>query len=185
MPWKNGLGTTTEIARVDDADGELLWRVSVADVASDGPFSSFACYDRVIATIEGAGMVLAHPALGRSARLGPLEPYAFSGDWETSCTLVDGPVRDFNLIARRGRISGNVGVVRLAAGERRELASAATLAYVLDGSMRVSDDDEELRVDAGESALATEPHELRRLSADAPATALVVTFSAPAAPAAG
>jgi uncharacterized protein len=190
MPWKNGLGTTTEIVRVDDEDGELLWRVSVADVASDGPFSSFAGYDRVIATIEGAGMIIAHPTLGRSARLGALEPYAFSGDWETGCALVGGPVRDFNLITRRGRIGGTVDVMRLAPGERRELrhdSTDATLVYVVGGVLRVGTRDGERDVSAGDSALATAAGELSHLAAtDAnPAVALVVTLSAPAAPAAG
>ncbi len=38
MPWKNGLGQTTELHRVDDATGQMLWRVSIAGVAQDGPF---------------------------------------------------------------------------------------------------------------------------------------------------
>jgi environmental stress-induced protein Ves len=33
----------------------------------------------------------------------PFEPYSFSGDDTIDCTLVDGPVRDFNLMLRRGR----------------------------------------------------------------------------------
>ena len=43
------------------------------------------------------------------------EPYTFSGDDEIECTLVDGPVRDFNLMVRRGRAQGEVVVVRDAA----------------------------------------------------------------------
>ena len=58
MPWKNGLGSTTEIAifpanaKLDDFD----WRVSMAQVTSDGPFSSFPGIDRTLLVIDGAGI---------------------------------------------------------------------------------------------------------------------------------
>ena len=46
MPWKNGAGRTTEIA-VHPAGAALdafAWRVSIADIERDGPFSRFpAC----------------------------------------------------------------------------------------------------------------------------------------------
>ena len=59
MPWRNGLGTTTEIAAEPSADGRFHWRLSIADVAQSGPFSSFEGYDRTIAVVAGAGMRLA------------------------------------------------------------------------------------------------------------------------------
>lgn len=61
MPWKNGGGVTVEIAihppgaSVDAFD----WRVSMATVAQDGPFSSFPGVDRTLAIIEGNGLALA------------------------------------------------------------------------------------------------------------------------------
>ncbi len=33
---------------------------------------------------------------------------AFAGEWKTVGTLIDGPVRDFNLIARRNRVHAEV-----------------------------------------------------------------------------
>jgi environmental stress-induced protein Ves len=43
MPWKNGGGETTEIAVFPDGAGlsDFDWRVSMARVDGDGPFSSF------------------------------------------------------------------------------------------------------------------------------------------------
>ncbi|MBK5332899.1 MAG: HutD family protein, partial [Ilumatobacteraceae bacterium] len=38
MPWANGLGSTSVVARRPDDDG-WVWRISLADVVSDGPFS--------------------------------------------------------------------------------------------------------------------------------------------------
>jgi environmental stress-induced protein Ves len=116
MPWKDGGGHTTEIAAypatatLDSFD----WRVSIADVAAEGPFSRFPGVDRIIVLIAGAGMRLAGDAHDAELRA-PFEPYAFSGDDALSCSLVDGPVRDFNLMLRRGRTQGRVVVVRDAA----------------------------------------------------------------------
>jgi uncharacterized protein len=113
MPWKNGSGLTTEIV-VHPAGATLAafdWRVSLADVSADGPFSSFPGVDRVLVLVSGAGMRLAVDAHTAELRA-TYEPYAFSGDDKISCTLVDGPVRDFNLMLRRGRAQGRIVVVR-------------------------------------------------------------------------
>ncbi len=116
MPWKDGGGQTTEIA--SHPPGATLagfdWRVSIADVATDGPFSSFAGVDRTLVLLAGAGMRLAGASHATELRA-PYEPYAFSGEDATSCALVDGPVRDFNLMVRRVRARGEVVVVRAAA----------------------------------------------------------------------
>src|SRR6187402_1017158 len=97
MPWRNGGGTTTELVLGPEMAGRFLYRVSIADVTSDGAFSRFAGYDRHIVLIEGAGMTLDAQAHGR-VELAPFEPHSFSGDWDVHGTLVAGAVRDFNLI---------------------------------------------------------------------------------------
>ena len=40
MPWKNGGGQTTELVR-NSPDGDYSWRLSLADIDLNGPFSSF------------------------------------------------------------------------------------------------------------------------------------------------
>jgi uncharacterized protein len=122
MPWRNGAGRTTEI--VSYPSGAALdafdWRVSVADVVKDGPFSHFAGIDRTIVVIAGSGLRL--DGAGHAAVLSSLyEPYAFSGDDAVACTLLDGPVRDFNLMLRRDRSRGSVTVVL---GESMRIAPA-------------------------------------------------------------
>lgn len=61
MPWKNGGGVTVEIAiHPPSASMDAFdWRISMATVAQDGPFSSFPGIDRTLAIIEGNGMALA------------------------------------------------------------------------------------------------------------------------------
>ena len=110
--WKNGGGVTHEVAREElptaDAPGaKMVWRLSIADVASDGPFSLFPGYSRVLTVLEGPGMDLEHD--GASIQAMPLRPVAFSGDWNIEGRLVGGrPVRDFNLIFDPLRCDGSV-----------------------------------------------------------------------------
>ena len=60
QPWKNGGGETIEIAvfpagaSVDDFD----WRISMALVATDGPFSTFSGIDRTLTILDGQGIDL-------------------------------------------------------------------------------------------------------------------------------
>jgi hypothetical protein len=113
MPWKNGGGRTTEIAAYPPgaAIDNFLWRVSLADVERDGPFSPFPGVERTIVLLDGAGMRL-HEGLRAAELTVPFAPHDFSGDEAVDCTLVAGPVRDFNVMFRRGRVRGSVTVVR-------------------------------------------------------------------------
>lgn len=108
MPWKNGGGVTHEIARAEDGAG-LLWRLSVAEVATDGPFSPFPGLARILTVIAGDGLVLS--MRGEETAAAPLSPVAFSGDEPVACRLVAGAVRDFNLIFDPARIAGAVSVL--------------------------------------------------------------------------
>ena len=60
MPWKNGRGETVEIAISPDGAGidDFDWRLSMARVETDGPFSLFAGIDRTLAVLEGEGIFL-------------------------------------------------------------------------------------------------------------------------------
>jgi uncharacterized protein len=114
-PWKNGGGTTREIAVWPPGAGmdTFVWRISVADIATDGPFSAFPGIDRQIVLIDGAGVHLqAHDdSFGhRLVRVG--EPFPFSGDTAVHATLVDGPTRDFNVMTRRDRCRAEVRLMR-------------------------------------------------------------------------
>lgn len=98
MPWKNGGGSTEEITR-DAGQGldGFGWRLSIADIEQSGGFSTFAGYQRIITVLQGAGMTLDVDGATSEALL-PSDPFAFSGDSQVSCALLDGPIRDFNLI---------------------------------------------------------------------------------------
>lgn len=113
MPWKNGAGRTTEIV-VHPAGAALDafgWRVSVADVERDGPFSRFPGIDRTIVLLSGSGMRLSGSACAAELSK-PFATHDFSGDEAIDCTLLAGPCRDFNAMFRRGRARGRVAVIR-------------------------------------------------------------------------
>jgi environmental stress-induced protein Ves len=111
MPWKNGGGITCEVAVFPEA-GDFLWRLSLATVASDGPFSSFPGVDRTLTVLEGDGIELA-VADHVPARLGPGAPFAFPGDVAATARLVGGTVTDFNVMTRRDRFAHRVEVRRV------------------------------------------------------------------------
>ena len=59
MPWRNGLGTTIELLKQDLPDGDgFAWRLSMADVTTDGEFSNFSGYDRTLLLLDGNGLML-------------------------------------------------------------------------------------------------------------------------------
>jgi len=133
MPWKNGGGRTTEIAAYPPGAtlDTFLCRVSLADVERDGPFSPFPGIDRTIVLLDGAGMRL-HGIARETELTTPFAPHAFSGDEAIDCTLVAGPVRDFNAMFRRGRARGSVAVAR--AGEAEFGPAQFRLAYAAAGA---------------------------------------------------
>lgn len=104
MPWKNGGGFTTEIAVFpEEGDlGSFDWRISMAVVSTDGPFSAFPEIDRTLLVLEGEGMELAvggEPPVYLTPTSSPL---AFPADVATTARLVSGPITDLNVMTRRG-----------------------------------------------------------------------------------
>ncbi len=98
MPWANGRGTTQEIVRVPNTDA-WQWRLSLATVAVDGPFSELPGVERALVVAKGAGMVLTID--GADVEVPTHGTIRFSGDARVSSRLVDGPIRDLNLMHRR------------------------------------------------------------------------------------
>ena len=105
-PWKNGKGRTLELAMNDGGSLEdFEWRISIAQVVTDGPFSDFSGYDRYLLLLEGAGMDLLHEDETTHSLSTPLDLAQFDGGSRTVATLHDGPITDFNLMTRRGQSS--------------------------------------------------------------------------------
>jgi uncharacterized protein len=104
VPWKNGGGETTEIAVHPPGAGfdTFDWRISMATVATDGPFSIFPGIDRTLAILDGAGIQLViagEPPVTLTAASPPL---AFPADLAAAATLISGTTVDLNVMSRRG-----------------------------------------------------------------------------------
>lgn len=110
MRWRNDGGWTSEIARFPaSTDVAFDWRVSIAEIERDGPFSAFAGCERTILVLDGDGMELRFddaPTPVLVNRRG--QPFAFSGDVAAQCRLLTGPTRDFNVMTRREAYSHQV-----------------------------------------------------------------------------
>ncbi|MBB3120656.1 HutD/Ves family protein [Pseudoduganella violacea] len=119
-PWKNGGGSTTEIAVAPAGASfdEFDWRISLATIAASGPFSVFPGIDRTLTLVEGAGVVL-DVGNERRVALSEREPVvAFPGETAVSATI-EGITTDFNVMTRRARCSHQL--------ERREVRDFSTL----------------------------------------------------------
>jgi hypothetical protein len=117
-PWANGGGRTRELARHGGAAAEgqaFDWRLSLAEIERSGPFSPLPGVDRVFAPVRGrVRLTFADRALTLGAGDRPL---AFDGGQPPQAEPLDGaPCAALNLMLARGRCTGALRRVRVAAG---------------------------------------------------------------------
>ena len=133
--WKNGQGTTYDIASAPDGAGwdGLIWRLSLADIERDSAFSEFPGFDRTFVAIAGGGLTLEPEGHASIAVERLHEPVSFPGEWRMTCRLHAGPTRDFNVFSARGRAKHGLRIVKATESARvRDLA----FLYVLGGDVR-------------------------------------------------
>jgi len=111
--WKNGAGSTREIAAHPRGAADFEWRISVAGVDRGAPFSAYAGVDRVIMLLEGEGLYLRGEVSHDLVE--PFVPFAFAGEAAIVGEPVAGATTDFNLMTRRGAWRGAAHAHRLAA----------------------------------------------------------------------
>ena len=112
MPWRNGRGSTLEIAR-DPASGEdFAWRLSLADIKEDGDFSAYPGYRRALVLIAGKSLCLRFKGHGHCFLHTVGRGIRFDGDWKTHCAVPGGHCTDLSLIVRRGSAGHPASVVR-------------------------------------------------------------------------
>jgi uncharacterized protein len=153
-PWKNGGGSTTEIAA--EPSGASLdtfdWRISMAHVAADGPFSAFPGIDRTLVVIKGSGLVLTI-AGGTPVTLAyGSDPISFAGDIATSARLIEGEIVDLNVMTRRRRFSHELRRVAQPAAcdfDGNDIA----IVLSLNGSATLASDQDVATLDHGDAAV--------------------------------
>jgi environmental stress-induced protein Ves len=146
--WKNGGGSTAEIACAP-LGGSLEtfdWRVSMANVETDGLFSHFAGIDRTLAVVEGSGLILTIADRESITLDTRSDPICFAGDVEVSARLTAGGVVDLNVMTRRGCFEHDLR--RLTQSDQLEVADGETAIVVSIGGDTV------LAADRGTRTLA-------------------------------
>lgn len=165
VPWKNGRGTTLELAR-HPAEGAFAWRLSIADVVEEAPFSPFPGYDRTILVLEGAGIRLGFEDGETIELTRESAPFSFSGDRALVGGPLAGPTRDFNLMVDPARFTAWIEI--LGVGERFAPMRGEAFVYA-DGDVALADG---RAIPAGHLLRGEAPEELTIASGRAIAIAL-------------
>lgn len=159
-PWKNGAGTTTDLAAHPEGAGwdDFDWRISIADIGVSGPFSPFPGIDRSILLLEcppESAMTLTID--GVSTALAPQVFIGFAGESQVEGTLQGKAVRDFNVMSRRGVVAHRCGCKAIADKEWFRMGGATTrFVYVVAGAATLLSGSAPPRaVAAGESLLVS------------------------------
>lgn len=163
--WRNGFGWTREIhAQASQGDGGWDWRLSIAEIERDAPFSAFPGIDRELVLLHGNGLRLRFD--DGEARL--LEPphgrLRFAGERAVTGELVDGSTHDFNLMWRREAIAAEL-LHRPLVGPMVFFAQPGTTwaLHLLAGEARFDAACGLPRLHSGDTALLSEPRRTRFL----------------------
>lgn len=111
-PWKNGGGSTTEIAVAPHGSGfdSFDWRISLARIVQDGPFSAFPGIDRTLALVEGDGVLLDFDGERRVLLCAEEPVISFDGGHRIDATLSGTATIDFNVMTRQGECTHQFGI---------------------------------------------------------------------------
>ncbi|MBY3443921.1 HutD family protein [Rhizobium laguerreae] len=155
MPWKNGKGETVEIAvfppgaSINDFD----WRISMATVAEDGPFSIFRGIDRTLAILDGNGMVLDVAGSTPVLLTTTTDPLSFPADIPVAARLEDGVITDLNVMTRRDGLAHTLIRVDVDGGNTVRLSPSTCLFLCHRGALSFRRDGETGALAAGDALL--------------------------------
>ncbi|QIL20054.1 HutD family protein [Thermomonas sp. HDW16] len=112
MRWKNGAGWTSEILKVHGSGerdtNDWLWRLSIAEIDADAPFSAFPGVERELVLLSGNGLRLRFDDGETHELLPPHDKLRFAGERTAFGELLDGPTRDFNLMWKRDAVDAQL-----------------------------------------------------------------------------
>ncbi len=148
VSWKNGGGSTTSIAVFPPDAGfeDFDWRVSLATIAADGPFSTFPGVERTLALVDGPGMTL--DIDGDPAMVSETDPViAFDGESHVSARLSQGPSTDFNVMTRMDRCWHRFGRRMLDGASTFVARADVTLLFLAEGeSLELCSDEQRINL---------------------------------------
>jgi len=155
-PWKNGGGTTQSLV-CWPSPSDWVFRMSVARIDSDGPFSEFKGVDRWFAVLSGEGVVLQFPE--RRVEVGALDKAVqFSGDVPCQCSLINGPTVDFNLMVQG--VSANMARIDRSPYVAKFKAQTTLAIFVVEAGGRVRMGSQNYELNANSLYWITLDHDL-------------------------
>lgn len=172
--WKNGAGWTREIVRVPD-QADWIWRLSIAEIEQNAPFSAFSGIERELVLLSGNGLRLRFDDGETHTLLPPHERLRFAGERGVTGELVDGPTHDFNLMWRREEIDAELWHRPLVGPMVIFIEPGTTwVAHMLAGTARFADDSGLPDLAAGDTAFMRAGDERRRHVLDGGGEALLI-----------
>jgi uncharacterized protein len=108
--WRNGLGWTREIhaQAATGKPGDWAWRLSIAEIEHDAPFSAFPGVERELVLLSGNGLRLRFVDGEVRELHPPHDKLRFAGERAVTGELLDGPTQDFNLMWRRDLVEAQL-----------------------------------------------------------------------------
>lgn len=176
--WRNGAGWTREIHR--HADGaDWAWRISIAEIERDAPFSLFPGVERELVLLSGNGLRLRFDDGVVHDLRPPHDKLRFSGERGVAGELLDGPTHDFNLMWRRDLFDATLWHRPLVGpmvifGEPR----STWVVHLVSGQARFADDSGLPALAAGDSAILESGATRMRHVLDGAGEALVIRIAA-------
>lgn len=176
MPWRNGGGETAEVA-IGPAGATLNdfdWRVSMARIEGDGPFSIFPETDRTLTVLRGDGLYLSIAGSAPVELTCDSEPLPFPGDVAADATLLGGTVTDLNVMTHRERLKHSMR--RLTISGRVDIALDAPLALLVcaQAAVHVEVNAQTVRLETLDTLVLEETPAALRIFSDALALAYLI-----------
>jgi environmental stress-induced protein Ves len=151
--WRNGAGWTREIF-AHPAQGIWDWRLSIAEIEQDAPFSIFPGIERELVLLSGNGLRLRFDDGELHELLPPHDKLRFDGERSVRGELVDGSTQDFNLMWRRDAFDAQLLHRPLVGPMVIFVEPGATwLVYLMAGQARFADDSGLPMLAAGDTAI--------------------------------
>ncbi|MFP7722038.1 HutD/Ves family protein [Lysobacter sp. A3-1-A15] len=183
--WRNGQGWTREVHAQGEGEGEgerggqaWAWRMSIAEIEQDSPFSVFPGVDRELTLLSGEGLRLRFDDGEGIEILPPHGRHRFAGERPVTGELLDGPSHGFNLMWRRGQVQADswhrplVGPMVIFAEPRSTWA-----VHLIAGQARFADDSGLPALEAGDTALLVAGDERLRHVLDGGGEALLMRLA--------
>jgi uncharacterized protein len=156
MPWKNGGGITYEVAAFPENHRSLdtfEWRISMARVEADGPFSNFPDVDRSLGIVTGDGLTLRFANQNEIPVRQNTSPVFFPADVPVAATLLAGPVLDLNVMTRRNLWSHQVTLCGADIDAQLDEPTCLRMLIAPDSSLVVHDKDSKRELLPGDAVI--------------------------------